>query len=314
MTPKPTGHPGAGAHAAAPAPLGHQVVRAIARTAAGQVFAMDSLLYIGAPGIGHDDVVIAASYCGAGTVAHAISRGVKGVIAHDAGVGRDAAGIAGLPFADRYGVPAAAVAGETGEVSNGLSLAAGTIGSVNTAAALLGVRPGLPARRAAQLMLAAERGRARETDLALDNTVHRMAGTRDHRILVVRTLTSLPEDGDFSSDVVVVGVHSGGTKAALLRTWPVRGWIANDAGMARNRSGIAGLRDSDEIGVAAAAVSCFSARIDDAMSTYHEGFISAANETARAMGVTIGMSAASAAGAMAGLATETGQENNAQRN
>ncbi|MCM2391870.1 hypothetical protein [Streptomyces albipurpureus] len=301
MTPKRNDHSGPSRPVADPTPLGHRVVQVIARTVAGRVFAMDSLLYVKDPSIGHDDVVIAASYCGAGTVAHALSKGVKGVIAHDAGVGKEAAGIAGLPLADRYGVPAAAVAGETGGVSNGLSLAAGEIGSVNAAAAALGVRPGQPALRAAQLMLAAERGQAREIDIDLDNTIHEIVGTRGHRILVVRTLTSLPKDQDFSSDVVVTGVHSGGTKAALLKTWPVRGWIANDAGMAKNRSGIAGLRDSDEIGVAAASVSCFSARIDDAMSTYHEGFVSAANETARAMGVTIGMSAASAAGFMAGL-------------
>lgn len=298
---KPTGRSETGLPPAEHAPLGHQVVKAIAQTETGRVFAMDSLLYTVDPEIGHDDVIIAASYCGAGTVAHALTKGVKGVIAHDAGVGREAAGIAGLAFADRYEVPAAAVAGDTAEVSNGLSLAAGEIGSANAAAAALGVRSGMPALEAATLMLAAERGHVREFDLDQDNTVHRIADTGAHRILVVRTLTSLPKDGDFSSDIVVTGVHSGGTKAALLKIWPVRGWIANDAGMAKNRSGIAGLWGSDEIGVAAAAVSCFSARIDDAMSTYHEGFVSAANETARAMGVTIGMSAAAAAGAMAGL-------------
>jgi nucleotidyltransferase/DNA polymerase involved in DNA repair len=50
----------------------------------------------------------------------------------------------------------------------------------------------------------------------------------------------------------------------------------------------------------AVAVSSASARIGDALSTYHDGIISTANEPARAKGVTIGMKAAEAARLMLG--------------
>jgi nucleotidyltransferase/DNA polymerase involved in DNA repair len=53
-------------------------------------------------------------------------------------------------------------------------------------------------------------------------------------------------------------------------------------------------------GLAAVAVSSASARIGDALSTYHDGIVSAANEPARAKGVTIGMQAAEAARLMLG--------------
>ncbi len=53
-------------------------------------------------------------------------------------------------------------------------------------------------------------------------------------------------------------------------------------------------------GLVAAAVSSASARIGDALSTYHDGIVSAANEPARAKGVTIGMKAAEAARLMLG--------------
>jgi hypothetical protein len=43
-----------------------------------------------------------------------------------------------------------------------------------------------------------------------------------------------------------------------------------------------------------------SARIGDALSTYHDGIVSTANEPARAMSVTTGMNAAEAARLMLG--------------
>ena len=54
------------------------------------------------------------------------------------------------------------------------------------------------------------------------------------------------------------------------------------------------------IGLAAVAVSSASARIGDALSTYHDGIVSTGNEPARAKGVTIGMKAAEAARLMLG--------------
>ena len=57
-----------------------------------------------------NDVAVGASFAGVPTAAMAMSQGVKARIAHEAGPGKDEAGVSGLPFADRYGVPAAAIA------------------------------------------------------------------------------------------------------------------------------------------------------------------------------------------------------------
>jgi hypothetical protein len=75
----------------------------------GRVLVADSLsFYEHDPWI--NDVAIGASFAGIPTAAMAMRQGVKAWIAHEAGPGKDEAGVSGLPFADRYGVPAAAIA------------------------------------------------------------------------------------------------------------------------------------------------------------------------------------------------------------
>ena len=78
---------------------------------------------------------------------------------------------------------------------------------------------------------------------------------------------------------------------------PIRpkGVICNDAGRGLDDSGIEGLAILDEHRIAGAAVSTESARIGDALSTYHDGLISAANAAAAAKGVRVGMRASDAA-------------------
>ena len=69
------------------------------------------------------DVLLGASFAGAPTGAIPLRRGAKGWIAHEAGPGKDEAGIAGLPLSDRFGVPAAAIATMEARLSGGRSLA-----------------------------------------------------------------------------------------------------------------------------------------------------------------------------------------------
>ena len=71
----------------------------------------------------------------------------------------------------------------------------------------------------------------------------------------------------------------------------VRAAIYNDAGIGIDRAGLSRLPALDARGIAGAAVSCFSARIGDAMSTWNDGWISAVNATASAQGGRIGQSA-----------------------
>ena len=89
--------------------------------------------------VGARDVLVAGSFAGALSLAFVLERGVRGFVAHEAGVGRDRAGISGLPFADRLGLPMAAVATASARIGDGPSVHDdGIVSHANRAASALG--------------------------------------------------------------------------------------------------------------------------------------------------------------------------------
>ena len=99
----------------------------------GRVFTADSMTYFDER-TGADDIVICGSYTAPSSFAWAMRLGVKGIIAHAVGVGKDNAGISGLPLADEHGVPAAACETMSARIADGGSVWAGTVGHVNETA------------------------------------------------------------------------------------------------------------------------------------------------------------------------------------
>lgn len=261
-------------------------------TGDGRVLLADSLTYIDAA-VGPGDVFVGGSFAGAATVALTLRRGVRAVVAHEAGVGKDEAGVSGLPLADSVGVPAVAVETMSARIADGRSLYTGRVGRANRAAAALGVRPGRPVEEAVGLLLAAPPGRPTAVPGAADEAHHTVAEAGRGRVVAVWSLLLVP--GERRDDVFCVASHAGTTMAEYARAVMPRGVIANDAGRALDDSGVAGLAVLDALGVAAAAVGCFTARIGDGLSTYHDGVIAAANRTAAGRGVEPGMPARAAA-------------------
>jgi hypothetical protein len=98
--------------------------------------------------------------------------------------------------------------------------------------------------------------------------------------------------------VVVSGSHGGVSAAAVALRSGVHGVLFNDAGVGKDRAGIAGLFILARYGIYAAAVDAFSAEIGQAMET-RNGRISHVNELARAIGIVPGMEAIKAAHLMA---------------
>jgi hypothetical protein len=143
----------------------------------GRVMVADSLSYFEyEPWI--NDVAVGASFAGTPTAAMAMRQGVKAWIAHEAGPGKDEAGVSGLPFADRYGVPAAAIATMEARLADGRTLLTGHVSRVNTSAAALGVRPGQTGDEAARLMLTSPPGRLRDFAGLVDEAIHEVATSR----------------------------------------------------------------------------------------------------------------------------------------
>ena len=78
---------------------------------------------------------------------------------------------------------------------------------------------------------------------------------------------------DVADKVLVVGSHGGVIAAYLGAKAGAHALVLNDAGVGKDRAGIAGLGYLDAIGMAAATVDCMSARIGDGADTFANGRI-----------------------------------------
>src|SRR3954454_6182436 len=77
-------------------------------------------------------VVVSGSYGGEYNAYHAAKWGIRGVILNDAGIGKDGAGIKGLPYLDRIGLPGASADAMTCHIADAEHmLAYGLISHVN---------------------------------------------------------------------------------------------------------------------------------------------------------------------------------------
>src|ERR1700733_3958756 len=176
----------------------------------GRVMVADSLsFYEHEPWL--NDVAVGASFAGAPTAAMAMRQGVKAWIAHEAGPGKDEAGVSGLPFADRYDVPAAAIATMEARLGDGRTLLIGHVSRANKSAEALGVRAGQTGDQAARLMLKAPPGQLRDFSGLVDEAVHEMAATAGGRIYACWSFSRVTRA--HPDDVFCVASHGGKTMA-----------------------------------------------------------------------------------------------------
>jgi hypothetical protein len=103
---------------------------------------------------------------------------------------------------------------------------------------------------------------------------------------------------------VLAASHGGTYVAQAALALGLGGLIVSDAGVGRERAGVAGLDTLERHCVPAAAVSVHSARIGDGADCLQRGVISCANQTARSIGVAPGMAAGMALQRMAERACE----------
>ena len=231
-----------------------------------------------------------ASYLGAKAGAHAL-------ILNDAGVGLDAAGIAGLPWLDAIGLAAATVAHTSARIGDGAdSLARGVISHANAHALRAGVMAGMSARDAAALLVDAAAPFAAPPPYAEGRWRLDDAGDGAREIRALDSVGKLvPED---AGRILLIGshgaLHGGRRDSALnLHGAPVaaRAALFNDAGVGADGAGITRLAELDDRSVPAATVSHTSARIGDGRSMWASGVVSYVNRSAAARGARIGMTA-----------------------
>jgi hypothetical protein len=280
-------------------PIGRGKMLVIAETPAGRIIAADSSSYLVKTKTLPTDVIAVGSYAGTPILALLFSRGVKAVIATDAGIGKDEAGISGLKAGEAIGVPCVAIAAMSAETSNGRSTLLGTISRANRQARALGVALGMVAYEAATLLAAAPAGKPVPMQAGIDRPPEVVEETPKGRIWV--SAGSLSFKGQkIPNDVFCSGANSSRVFAQGTLANMARGAIANDAGIAKNNSAVEGVRILGEKGIPAASVATMSARLGDGMSTWNDGVISVINPAAAKRGIRIGMTAKEAARLMLG--------------
>jgi hypothetical protein len=236
-------------------------------------------------------VALCASHGGVYSAWYAARLGVSALVLHDAGIGRERAGVSGLLGLDHFGVPAAAVAHASARIGDGADMAGrGILSTVNEAAARLGLREGMRCAEALALLSAADL-RPAEPPGAMDEARREVARFGAVRVMALDSNGLVgPED---AGHVVVTGSHGallGGKPATAVKA-PVAAALYNDAGIGVDGAGLSRLPALDARCIPAACVSTFSARIGDGLSTWQDGYVSALNATALARGGLIGQSA-----------------------
>jgi uncharacterized protein YunC (DUF1805 family) len=257
-----------------------------------RIVLLDSARWVNAENTDRD-VVVAASYVGVLPARMMAVHRPRGVIGHDACVGADAAGIAGLWYLEALGIPAATADGMSAELGNGPDLyAEGVVSYLNYPAERVGVSVGMPVAEAARLMRDVD-----PTGTEVGNKIRREV-VEEHpsgrRVVVTDSIVwAYPEDEQRS--VLVTAGHTGRSGAKFLIEANPWGFICHDGGRAKNDSGTTGLGTAQEHGLPGACIDGRTAPIGDAFRGYAVGRISVCNDLARALGVEEGMTVREAA-------------------
>lgn len=238
-------------------------------------------------------VALCASHGGVYAAWYAARRGVSAVILHDAGIGRERAGIGGLDWLNTRGVPGACIGHMTARIGEGADmLGRGRLSFVNQVAGRLGLSPGMEAGEALRVLASTSLLPAQVAE-ELDEARREIEGAGRASVRVLALDSNGLVEAEDAGHVVVTGSHGGllGGRPETAVKADVLAALYNDAGSGIEGAGLSRLPALDARGIAGACVSCFSARIGDGMSTWEDGFVSAVNGVAAARRGAVGQSA-----------------------
>ncbi len=235
-------------------------------------------------------VIVSGSHGGLFPAAIASGAGVRAVIFNDAGIGLERAGISGVVALEQVSMAAAAVDCMSARVGDAKeTYEKGRINFANTFAQDLGVAIGMTASEAAGLLESAEAPTFRLPQQPEARQIrHLTEGGEAIHLLDSASMVGPEHIGQ----IVITGSHGaliGGSPERALKA-PARIAIFNDAGMGPQECGASRLPALDPQNIAAVTVSTNSARIGDAASTLETGVISMANDAAKVLGATPGLS------------------------
>jgi hypothetical protein len=235
-------------------------------------------------------VIVSGSYGGKYNAFNAAKWGIRGVIMNDAGVGADDAGIAGLPYLDQIGLPAATASASSCHIGDGdHTLAHGIISHVNIAAAALGCAPGETVRASAERMATAPVPPEAPPPITEGNRVTLRDIPGKPRLVCADSVGMVrPED---AGHIVITASHAalpGGRRDTIIPPG-ILAVFFSDAGGGLDNAGIARLPVLDADGIIAGTTSAASAPIGDSRALYERGVLSHLTSPAMRAGGAVGM-------------------------
>ena len=266
----------------------------------------DSITRVGDEARGR--VLVCGSHGGLYAAWLAAKRRPAAVVFHDAGIGRNSAGIAGVAWLAGLGIAACSIDFRSARIGDAADmLASGVVSSANEIAARHGCLPGHSCAEVVRCLLANAVETFSPADVpaeipGIGESRGRIAST-GHRPVWALDSATLALAADRRA-VLVTGSHGGllgGRAEDGVVPQDVFAVVLNDAGGGKDDAGFARLAALDADGVAAATVSCHSARIGDGRSTYETGVLSRVNASAGRLELREGMSAREAVARLVGL-------------
>ncbi|MFD1812229.1 hypothetical protein [Rhodococcus gannanensis] len=91
-----------------------------------------------------------------------------------------------------------------------------------------------------------------------------------------------------AGDILVTGSHGGASAGEYAASFGVAVVVCNDAGIGKNRAGVAGLAAVAARGIGGIGVSHDTARIGDGTDGWEHGIVSYVNEVAERLGIRVG--------------------------
>ncbi len=238
-------------------------------------------------------ILVCASHCGDnGTFARKLTNcGVRAVFLNNAGVGKNQAGISGLPYYAAEGILACAVDNYSAEIGVARDTwESGIISHTNVIADKIGIKIGDSVQNAvdkiiinlnSNFIFQKEKNvvihseeKSNKADLKKQIQIQIDGKT----ITITDSITFLNESN--IGDIVVCGSHGGISAGHYAQKFHLKAVIFNDAGIGKNNAGIKSLDSLSDAGILACTVDCMSAEIFNGRDVLENGVITVCNQLA----------------------------------
>jgi hypothetical protein len=252
-----------------------------------QVRAMDSVAYATTEDSGH--FIVTGSHGGLSAGEYAARIGPMGVACSDAGIGRNAAGVAGLRALDRLGIVGIGVSHMSARIGDGMDQwRHGVVSFANDTALRARVVAGMRLAEAVEIAIPwmdSHRGHAAQGEPT--PLLRRILVSGASLSVVALDSISILDERD-RGQIIVAGSNGGTASGTVARHQRCALVALNDAGIGKDDAGVAGLAAVDADGIPGVGVGHESAEISNAIDMWEHGVVSYANRSARSAGAAVG--------------------------